>query len=78
MRTNAADRRRYHDLGNNFAAMRLWLMMLEESSCAKCRRAQADAIAGIHRNLTDMQASLAGRLPNAPKRSPRRAARRRR
>jgi hypothetical protein len=44
---------------NNLAAIRLWLTMLAESSCAKCRRVQAEGVSAIDRNLLQAQDSLA-------------------
>ena len=56
------DRERFHHLHNNFAAIRLWLTMLRQSSCARCRRLQADGLRAIERNLEEAQASIAERF----------------
>jgi hypothetical protein len=56
------DRRRFHHLHNNFAAIRLWLTFLRETSCAKCHASQAEGLRAIDRNLQDAQASTPGRL----------------
>ena len=72
-RTSAA-RRQFHELQNNLAAVRLWLRMLEESSCAKCRKPQAEGFAAIQRNLSQMEGLLARRLlRSTPARRARRA-----
>jgi len=51
--------RALHHVENNLAAIRLWLTMLAESSCAKCRRVQAEGVSAIDRNLLEAQDSLA-------------------
>lgn len=56
------ERRRFHHLHNNFAAIRLWVTFLRETSCAKCRASLAEGLRAIDRNLQDAQASTAGRL----------------
>jgi hypothetical protein len=56
------ERRRFHHLHNNFAAIRLWLTFLRETSCAKCRSSLADGLLAIDRNLHDAQASMGERL----------------
>ena len=61
-----------HHLENNLAAIRLWLTMLAESSCAKCRRVQAEGVSAIDRNLLQAHHSLARRINGHSRRRARR------
>src|SRR5882672_7916881 len=57
------DPRRFHEVNNNLAAIRLWLTMLQGSSCPVCRRMQANGLSAILRNVEQAQALIEERFP---------------
>jgi hypothetical protein len=57
------DPRRLHEVNNNLAAIRLWLTMLQGSSCPGCRRVQANGLSAILRNVEQAQALIEERFP---------------
>jgi hypothetical protein len=57
------DPRRFHQVNNNLAAIRLWLTMLQGSSCPACRRTQANGLSAILRNVEQAQALIEERFP---------------
>jgi len=57
------DPRRFHEVNNNLAAIRLWLTMLQGSSCPGCRRMQANGLSAILRNVEQAQALTEERFP---------------
>ena len=57
------DPRRFHEVNNNLAAIRLWLTMLQASSCPVCRRVQANGVSAILRNVEQAQALIEERFP---------------
>jgi hypothetical protein len=59
----AGDPRRFHEVNNNLAAIRLWLTMLQGSSCPGCRRVQANGLSAILRNVEQAQALIEERFP---------------
>src|ERR1700730_2355026 len=52
-----------HEVNNNLAAIRLWLTMLQASSCPGCRRVQANGLSAILRNVEQVQALIEERFP---------------
>jgi len=58
-----SDPRRFHEVNNNLAAIRLWLTMLQGSSCPACRRVQANGLSAILRNVGQAQALIEERFP---------------
>jgi len=69
------DPQRFHQVNNNLAAIRLWLTMLQGSSCPACRRTQANGLSAILRNVEQAQALIEERFPPprlAASRAPRR------
>jgi hypothetical protein len=57
------DPQRFHQVNNNLAAIRLWLTMLQGSSCPGCRRVQANGLSAILRNVEQAQALIEERFP---------------
>jgi hypothetical protein len=57
------DPQRFHEVNNNLAAIRLWLTMLQGSSCPGCRRVQANGLSAILRNVEQAQALIEERFP---------------
>jgi len=56
MPKRAGLRRTFHDLQNNVAAIRMWLVMLP--ACTECRSGQEKALVRIRRNLDQARATL--------------------
>jgi len=51
-------------VNNNLAAIRLWLTMMQGSSCPVCRRVQANGLSAILRNVEQAQALIEERFPS--------------